>query len=196
MNSLFWTRNARTYVHSDELIWKVLTFYTHLNIWMGMGWIQQESLKLHECWFQFRRVGWAGDKFLEQKDILGQEQLVRQYVKRDWSCFRLAMFHISRRPLPSTGLVVLLLIKSSAPDDFQYFKEIKFPLFIYSHYLFKILIKCKLKVGGGHDPFKSLLPPIFNEYTVEMNLRRNQTSLSAASILYFAESTVTGTQMQ
>ena len=100
MNSLFWTRNALTltcYVHSDELIWKVLTFYTHLNIRnMGMGWKQQESLNLHECWFQLRRVGWAGDKFLEQKDILGQQQLVvRQYVKRDWSSLRLAILHIS-----------------------------------------------------------------------------------------------------
>ena len=97
------TQRAYTcYVHSDELIWKFLTFYTHLNIRnMGMGWKQQESLNLHECWFQFRRVGWAGDKFLEQKDILGHEQqlVVRQYLRRDWSSFRLAILHISRRPI-------------------------------------------------------------------------------------------------
>ena len=36
------------------------------------------------------------------------------------------------------------------------------------HYLFKIQIKCKCKVDGVLDPFKSLLPPIFRKYKLKL----------------------------
>ena len=36
------------------------------------------------------------------------------------------------------------------------------------HYLFKIQIKCKRKVDGVLDPFKSLLPPIFRKYKLKL----------------------------
>ena len=36
------------------------------------------------------------------------------------------------------------------------------------HHLFKIQIKCKWKVDGVLDPFKSLLPPIFRKYKLKL----------------------------
>ena len=49
------TQCAYTYIHSDELIWKGLTFYTHLNISLyGMDMTRDQ--KLHECWFQFNQT--------------------------------------------------------------------------------------------------------------------------------------------